>query len=109
MAVQPDAPSHAETTTNSTGRFDRGTAPVAAAPAQPSSGKATASMVVGIISIVFAILFWPLGLVLGLVGLGLAMSSRGYRNAKAGLICSLVGVGLSIALVVVGVAIFSSS
>jgi hypothetical protein len=106
MAAQPDAPSHAETTTNSTARFDRGTAPAAAGPAaQPSSGKATASMVVGIISIVFAILFWPLGIILGLVGLGLAASSRGYRNAKAGMICSLVGLGLSIALVLVGVAL----
>jgi hypothetical protein len=105
MAAQPDAPSHAETTTNSTARFDRGTTSAPAATAQPSSGKATASMVVGIISIVFAILFWPLGIILGLVGLGLAMSSRGYRNAKAGMICSIVGLGLSIALVIVGVAL----
>jgi hypothetical protein len=42
------------------------------------------------------------------VGLGLAMSSRGYRNSKAGLICSIVGLALSVALVVVGVALFSS-
>jgi hypothetical protein len=80
-----------------------------AGTAQPSSGKATASLVVGILSILFALFFWPVGIVLGLVGAILGATSSGHRYAKAGLICSVIGIALSILLVAVGAAILSSN
>lgn len=67
-------------------------------PATPNNGKAIASLVLGIVSIVF---FWAYGiiaLVSGIIGLILAISARkeapANNMAKAGLILSIIGLGL---------------
>ncbi|HKQ46630.1 MAG TPA: DUF4190 domain-containing protein [Phycisphaerae bacterium] len=68
--------------------------PYAGPPAmQPGAGKATASLILGIISVVF----WlcpPVGLVLSVTGLVLGiMAQREYRrrSAKAGIILCVIG------------------
>ena len=69
-----------------------------------TSGKATASMIVGIIGLVMAILFWPLGIIISIVGLVLGMMAkgdirRGATNggaATAGIVCSSIGIVLSL-------------
>src|SRR5215218_3858591 len=69
-----------------------------------TSGKATASMIVGIIGLVMAILFWPLGIIISIVGLVLGVMAkgdirRGATNsgaATAGIVCSSIGIALSL-------------
>jgi len=68
-------------------------------PEQPGEGLATASMIIGIISLVFFIINWfiPFGEVLfGIIGIILAIcaKNRGYRGSKntAGLVCSIITV-----------------
>lgn len=67
----------------------------------PGNGKATGSLVCGIISLVTSIFFISIaGLILGIVGISLAGSARneGYVGAKmtAGKITSIIGLVLSI-------------
>lgn len=68
-------------------------------PVQGSNGLAVASMVLGIVSIVFAFLFVWIGLIAGIVGIILAVMSRKNPAKKgmgtAGLICSIIGVAIS--------------
>lgn len=56
----------------------------------------TPSLVVGILSIVFALLFALAGDILGVVGIIMALCKRKTHNTKAGLICSIVGMVLAI-------------
>jgi hypothetical protein len=74
------------------------------------SGRATASMVLGIISIPAAI-FAILGLIIGIIGLTLGLIARGDINRKgltnrgqaiAGIVCSSIGLVLAIANMVAG-------
>ena len=78
--------------------------PRAAGPATRPSGRATAALVLGILSIPAA-LFPILGIALGVIGLVLAMTARSdLRRAgaavtgkvKAAIICASVGIGLSV-------------
>jgi hypothetical protein len=80
------------------------------------SGRATASMVLGIISIPAA-LFAILGLIIGIVGLTLGLIARGEINRKgltnrgqavAGIVCSSIGIVLAIANAVAGAIIATS-
>lgn len=70
-------------------------------PVQPqgSNGLAVASMVLGIVSIIFAFLFVWVGLLAGIVGIVLAVMSRKNPAKKgmgtAGLVCSIIGVAIS--------------
>jgi Domain of unknown function (DUF4190) len=89
------------------GRFDRGTAPATTAG---SSGRATASLILGILSIPAALL--PiLGLVVGLVGLVLGLTAKAdirrrgltnMSNAKWGVILSSIGLFLTVVNAVAG-------
>lgn len=54
------------------------------------------SFVLGILSIVFALLFALVGDILGIIGISLAVSRRREYNVTAGLICSIVGLALAI-------------
>lgn len=56
----------------------------------------TPSLVVGILSIVFALLIALVGDVLGIVGIAMSVSKRKDYNTKAGLICSIIGLIMAI-------------
>ena len=81
------------------------------------SGMATASMVLGIIALP-ALLFWPLALILGIVGLTLGLVARGQikrsgmqgaGQAMAGIICSALALALIVVLfVIIGIAVNNS-
>jgi hypothetical protein len=95
------------------GRFDRGTP---AATTGGSSGRATAALVLGVLSIPLALLSPIVGLVLAVVGLVLGMTAKGdirrrgltnMSNAKWGVILSGVGIVIAIANAVVGAIILS--
>lgn len=62
---------------------------------QPGRGLAIASLVLGIISIIFIMLFPIIGLVSGIVGVVCASKSKneGYRGGlqTGGFVCSLIG------------------
>lgn len=81
-------------------------------PMQPqgSNGFSIASMVLGIVSIIFACCFWPLSFVTGIVGLVLGILSvkqnrAGKGMAIAGIIMCAVAIVLAIVVVIfVGVA-----
>lgn len=76
----------------------------------PSSGKATASLVLGIISLVF---FWMsffaiVSVICSIIGIVLGNSARkelspeqGKGRATAGLVCSIIGLVLSVIMLVV--------
>jgi hypothetical protein len=117
MAAQPETPVREEPTTASP--LDEHAAPVADRPADAGKtrhGRATAALIVSILGIVFALLFWPIGLILGIVGTVLAATARsdirrrgmvGDGQAKAALICGIVAIVLPIVLIAV-IAIASS-
>ena len=74
--------------------------------APPRNGLGTAALVVGIFAVIFGILFFPLGFVLGVVGIGLGIAGRKRAKrgeatnggaALAGLVLSIVGVLIAIA------------
>lgn len=56
----------------------------------------TPSLVVGILSIVFALIIALVGDILGVVGIIMAVCKRKTHNTKAGLICSIIGLVLAI-------------
>lgn len=64
--------------------------------------KHTASLVLGILSIVFAILFALAGDVLAIIGIGISCAKRKTHNIKAGLIMSIIGLVLAIANHILG-------
>jgi hypothetical protein len=76
------------------------------------SGKATASMILGILSLP-ALLFWPVSVVLALVGLTLGFIARGEAKrgmegggmAMAGIVCSGIALAIVVILFAVGVAV----
>jgi hypothetical protein len=82
-----------------------------------TSGKATASMIVGIVAIVLTILAGILAIPVSIVGLVLAILARndirrGATNrgmATAGLVLNIIAIALAILLLAVGVAIFASN
>lgn len=61
------------------------------------------SLVLGILSIVFALLIALVGDILGIVGIALSVAKRKDYNTKAGLICSIIGLVLAIGNHVLGV------
>lgn len=88
---------------------------VEAAPEKKADACAIISLIVGILSILLACCYPYVGVVLAIVGIVLAVVSK-KKNGKsglatAGLICSIVGVALTIImiiLVVIGVAALAS-
>ena len=56
----------------------------------------TPSLVLGILSIVFALLIALVGDILGIVGIAMSISKRKDYNTKAGLICGIIGLVLAI-------------
>jgi Domain of unknown function (DUF4190) len=111
MATHPETP----TREPRADPMDRPAAPVAATG--QSSGKATTSMVLGIISIPVAILIPIIGLVIGIVGLTLGLMARGdidrrglsnRGQAKAGVILNSIGMVLAIAIVIAAVIVGSN-
>lgn len=104
-AHSPESTTTPERTTDGAGRFDRGTAPAApGTSAGTTSGRATAALVLGILSIPAALL--PiLGLVVGIVGLILGLTARGdiqrrgltnMSHAKWGVILCCIGLVLTV-------------
>ncbi len=88
----------------------------AAAPAaaSSSSGKATASLVLGVLGLIGAILIPVLGWILGAAALGLGFAARSEINrtgkggmgmAKAGIALGFIAIALGIALVAAVVAL----
>ena len=95
-----DSPDRTHTTTEATheGRFTRDTAP-ATTTTRPASGRATASLVLGILSIPGALI--PiLGLALGVIGLVMGITARNDMRraggasgkAMAGIVLSCIGI-----------------
>jgi hypothetical protein len=104
MAAQPEAPAREEQATASP--LDRHAAPVA--DRGRTNGRAVASLVLGIVSIPTC-LFWPVSVVLGILAIVIGTMAKhdiakgGYTNAgqaKAGVICGIAGITLSILLIV---------
>ena len=63
----------------------------------PKKPTHTASLVLGILSLVFALLMALVGEILGIIGIVLAANNRKEYNTKAALICSIVGLVLALA------------
>jgi hypothetical protein len=72
----------------------------------PQNGLGIAALVVGVLALLFGIFFFPLGFVLGLVGIGLGIAARkrvtrGQANnggaALTGLVLSAIGLLIAIA------------
>ena len=112
MAAQPDAPPRPEETTATTASpLDRHASPVA--DSRRRTGRATASMVLGIVSVPAA-LVWFVGIPLGIIAIVMGTIARtdirrhGYTNggqAKAGIILGIAGIVLAVGFVVaVGIA-----
>jgi hypothetical protein len=66
----------------------------------PANGTATTALVLGILSLVFAVLFFPLGIILGIVAIVLGAMGRGRARqglatnggaATAGLVTGVIG------------------
>jgi hypothetical protein len=71
----------------------------AAVPVTQDDGKNprhTVSLVLGILSIVFGLLFAIAGDILAIIGIVMSVRKRKIFNVKAGLICSIIGLVLSI-------------
>ena len=101
-------------------RDGHGERPAVAPPAQataPSSGRATAALILGILSIPAALI--PiLGVILGVIGLILGMTARSdmRRNGvpvpgkvKAAIVLASIGIGLSVLLWILSAAAILSS
>jgi 1,4-dihydroxy-2-naphthoate octaprenyltransferase len=107
MAAQPEAPLREQPATASP--LDRHASPVA--DSQRKTGRAVASLVLGIISIP-TFFFWPVSITLGVLAIVIGTMARtdarrmGYTNmgtALAGIICGIAGIVLSVGLIVVAV------
>lgn len=84
--------------------------PQAYAP-QPRNAAGTASLVLGIIGCVFALLLWPIGLTLGIIGLPLAVTgwkrvrtgvATNSRAATAGIVTSATSLGVAVIVAFLG-------
>jgi ribose/xylose/arabinose/galactoside ABC-type transport system permease subunit len=82
--------------------------------------NATASLVLGILSIVFCVTYGTIGIILGIIGLVLANKDRklyqsnpeaysidSYKNSNAGRTCSIIGLVLSGLFFLFAIAIFT--
>jgi hypothetical protein len=69
------------------------------APMAPTDGGATASLVLGILGAIGAFLCWPIGLVLGILGLVMGLRARSRIRAAAG---QLAGDGMALWGAIVG-------
>ena len=87
--------------------LDRHTSPVA--DTERRTGRAVASLVLGIISIP-TFFFWPVAITLGVLAIVIGTMARtdarklGYVNtgqAKAGVICGIAGIVLAVGFIVV--------
>jgi len=101
-----------ERQTEGPGRFDRGGTPAATTTSR-SSGRATAALILGVLSIPLAILFAIVGLVLGIVAVVLGQMAKGdmarnVSNAKWGVILGAIGAVLAIANMVASAIILTS-
>lgn len=115
MAAQPEAP---ETTTTAS-PLDRHASPVSDRPStggKTRHGRATAALIVSILGILFAAFIALIGLILSIIGTVLAATARsdierrgmvGGGQAKAALICGIIGIVLNIASMAVAAAILS--
>jgi hypothetical protein len=115
MAAQPEAP-ESNTTASP---LDRHASPVADRPTtsgQTRHGRATAALIISILGIVFAAVIALLGLILSIIGTVLAATARsdierrgmvGGGQAKAALICGIVGIVLNVASMAVAAALLS--
>lgn len=111
-AHTPETTRAPERPTDGTARFDRGdaTAATPAATGRTTSGRATAALILGILSIPAALL--PIvGLIVGVVGLVLGITAKGdirrrgltnMSHAKWGVILSCIGLVLTVANAVAG-------
>ena len=100
-----ESPDQTHTTTRQAdgSRFTRDTAP-ATTTASPASGRATAALVLGILSIPCAILIAILGIALGAIGLVLGFTARtDMRRAAAGSGKVTTGIVLSAIGIIVGI------
>jgi uncharacterized membrane protein len=76
----------------------------AASATTTSNGKSTAALVFGILSLPLAVLFFPIGFLMGLVAVILGVMGRretagSNGRATAGLVLGIVGLALSIIIV----------
>jgi uncharacterized protein DUF4190 len=107
-AHTPESTTTREQQADGAARFDRGTAP--ATTAAGTSGRATAALILGILSIPAALL--PiLGLIVGVVGLVLGLTAKGdirrrgltnMHHAKWGVILCSIGLVLTVINAVAG-------
>ena len=78
---------------------------------QDASGKKpvhTASLVLGILSLVFALLIALVGEILGIIGIVLASRKRREYNTKAALVCSIIGLVLAAGNQILGIVMMLS-
>jgi hypothetical protein len=108
---------HTTTREADRGRFTRDSAPATTAAAtSPASGRATAALVLGILSIPAAILIAIVGIALGVIGLVLGFTARtdmrragaAMGRATVGIVLSAIGIVLGILNVLAFIAITSS-
>lgn len=82
-------------------------------PQQGGKGLAIASMVLGIIALVFFCFFWisiPCGIIaIILGGVALATKKPGKGMAIAGLVCAILGIAVYVILYAVGASILASA
>jgi hypothetical protein len=104
-------------TTHAGGPAERPAAATTAPAAAPASGRATAALILGILSIPAALI--PiLGVILGVVGLILGITARSdmRRNGvavpgkvKAAIVLASIGIGLSLVIWILSAAAFISN
>lgn len=68
----------------------------------------TASLVLGILSLVFALIIALVGEILGVIGIVMACRKRKEYNTKAALICSIIGLVLAVANHILGILMMMS-
>ena len=112
MTAQPEAPVREPEATASP--LDQHASPVV--DRGRTSGRATAALVLGIVSIP-TFFFWPVSITLGILAIVIGSIARndarraGYANtgqAKAGIVCGIAGIVLAIGLIVVAAIVTSS-
>ena len=79
--------------------------PVAAKPAEGGDGKGTASLVLGIVSIVF---LFGIGFITSIVGLILGICSKKSGKKTAGIILNSIALGLSIIVPIIIISLYGS-
>lgn len=62
-----------------------------------------ASLVLGILSLVFALLFALVGEILGIIGIVKASRNRHTYNTTAALVCSIIGLSLAVINHILGI------